>query len=107
VSTVRPSFSVAKFLHISFQWSGAPKMAELEPVFDQALEWMRYAPNCWIVWTTTDATGWHNRLISHITANDRLFVCELNMANKQGWMERWAWDWMNKPRSAVLQRAEK
>jgi hypothetical protein len=98
------AFQPAKFLHVGFTWKGTPKAKELEPVFAQALDWLRYAPNCWIVWTTTDAQGWYERLAPHMTTNDRLLVCELNLANtKQGWQEKWLWDWLNKPRSYIDQ----
>jgi hypothetical protein len=92
----------AKFLHVSFNWGAFPKVEELEPVFALALDWVRYAPNCWIVWTTTDAEGWYNRLVRHITTDDRVFICELNMINKQGWMDKWIWEWMNKPKTPFL-----
>ena len=45
-----------------FGWKGPVKMKELEPVFNKALDWMRYAPNCWILWTTTPAEDWVGRL---------------------------------------------
>jgi hypothetical protein len=87
---------------VSFVWAGLPKTDALVPVFDLAIDWMRYAPNCWIIYTNTDATGWYNRLVPHMTKKDRLFICELNMQNKQGWMDQWMWDWMNKTRSPFV-----
>jgi hypothetical protein len=36
-----------QFLHISFKFSdGGPKINELKPVFDKAIDWFRYASNC-------------------------------------------------------------
>lgn len=96
-------FVTPKFIHIGFNWNGVPKINELLPVFNQALDWIRYAPNCWIVWTTTDTLGWHNRIVPLITQADRVFICELNISNKQGWMDKFAWDWFNKPRNTFPQ----
>jgi len=87
-----------KFLHIAFLWREVPKVHELEPVFNNALDWLRYAPNCWIVWTTTDASGWYERLRLHMSTNDSVLICELNLQNKYGWMAQWIWDWLEKPR---------
>jgi hypothetical protein len=96
---VNPAYSpVGKFLHVSFVWNGVPKVQELEPVFNQALDWLRYGSS-WILWTNTDAESWYARIAPHITVNDRVFVCELNTNNKQGWMDKFAWEWLNKNRA--------
>ena len=48
-----------KFMHISFNFESRPaKTSELESIFNLALDWVRYAPNCWIVWTSSDAARW-------------------------------------------------
>ncbi len=63
------------YLHISFGWAGGdPKIGELEPVFGKALDWIRYAPNCWIVWTSSDADKWYSRLMPHLGPKDRMFI---------------------------------
>jgi hypothetical protein len=92
------AFQTPKFLHISFYWAAQPKTKELDVVFNDALDWIRYSPNCWIVWTTTDSQGWYNRLVNHITTVDRVFICELNVTNKHGWMDKWVWEWFQKVR---------
>lgn len=98
MSTYFPYAGGGKYLLVSFVWKGTPKVKELEPIFNQAGNWLRYSNSCWIVWTSTDANGWYLRLAPQITAADRLFVCELNLQNKQGWMDKWIWDWLNQPR---------
>lgn len=40
-----------RYLHFGFKFKGPPKIKELEPLFNLASDWLRYAPNCWIVWT--------------------------------------------------------
>ena len=45
-----------RFLHISFDFADAdPQVEKLQPVFDKAIDWLRYMPTCWIVWTSTSA----------------------------------------------------
>jgi hypothetical protein len=92
-------YSVGKFLHVAFNWSGAPKMKELEPTFNEFADWMRYAPNCWIVWTGLTPTEVHNELVNSITVGDRLFICEINLSDRQGWMDKWAWEWFRRTRT--------
>ena len=93
------AFFGGKLLHISFLWGGVPKVSELEPIFNQASDWLRYAPNCWIVWTALDVNTWSSRLLPQVTVNDRLFICEIKPPAFQGWMEVWVWNWLNKPRT--------
>jgi len=91
-----------KFLHISFGLQTIHKIKKLEPIFAEADDWIRYLPNCWIIWTTGDSTYWYNRLAPYLAAEDRLFICEINLTNRQGWLDQWIWEWMDKSRPNVL-----
>lgn len=86
----------ARYLHISFKFHGLPKVKSLEGVFDKALDWYRYASNCWIIRTTRSPTVWYDRLKPHLAPDDSLFICEINLENHQGWMEKDFWDWLEK-----------
>jgi hypothetical protein len=89
----------ARFIHVTFTWSGLPKAVELEePVFNIAIDWIRYLPNCWILYTTTGADWWYERIRHYMTKADRVFICELNLQDKAGWLDKWVWTWLNKPR---------
>ena len=59
---------------------------------------MRYAPNCWIIYTAKDARTWYSRVKPLLEKGDRVLICELNTENKQGWLENWMWKWLNKAR---------
>jgi hypothetical protein len=89
----------AKFLHIGFSWQGTPKMKELEPTFNNALDWVRYGRDCWIIYTTTDANTWSARIKPLIGPNDSFLISELtNLNTSTGWMPKWVWDWTRKAR---------
>jgi hypothetical protein len=88
-----------QFLHISFKFSdGGPKITELKPVFDKAIDWFRYASNCWIVWTSSPADKWYERLKPHISDADNMFIVGINLSERQGWMSQAFWDWINEDR---------
>lgn len=70
----------------------------LERAFDRALDWFKYAPNCWIVWTTSDAEKWYERLRPLIGDADSLFIVALDIEERQGWMPQRFWDWLRKKR---------
>jgi hypothetical protein len=89
-----------KFLHVGFRWhDGGQKIQELEAIFNTAQDWIRYAPNCWIVYTTDDAEDLYERVRHLMTTDDRVLVCELNPSDKQGWLENWMWERLNPHRS--------
>jgi hypothetical protein len=93
-----------RFLHVGFIWGGVPKTQELVPVFDNALDWIRYAPNCWILWTTSEPGAWLTRIRPHLTEKDSVTILELNLAiiseNYTGWASKTLWDWIDKYRKA-------
>jgi hypothetical protein len=49
----------AYFLHVGFRFRVEPNRAELEERLDNALSWYRYAPNCYVVYTTNSAEVWY------------------------------------------------
>jgi hypothetical protein len=88
-----------RFLHIAFNWSGEPKIDEVKPVFDKATDWVRYAPNCWIVWTSSDPATWYERLKPHVGPSDHMFICAVDLTVRNGWLPKTTWDWINKKRT--------
>jgi hypothetical protein len=93
------SASKPKFIHVAFTWSRVPKIKELEgPLFSKADDWMRYSANCWILYTLNDSSWWYEQIRHYITKTDRVFIVELKLQEKSGWLDKWAWNWLNKPR---------
>ena len=87
----------SQFLHISFDLKGTVKHADLEKKFDLAIDWLMYAPNCWIVWTTSSPKKWYERLISVPGMDERnIFISEVNMETSYGQFLQWMWDWTKK-----------
>ena len=87
------------FLHIGFHWVSPPDVKKLEATFNAALDWVRYAPNCWIVWTSSDPNKWAERLKPFLMGKDRVFICKLDITVHQGYLQKWIWDWINKSRT--------
>lgn len=86
-------------LLVTFNFAGPGKSDELEPVFNKALDWIRYAPNCWLVWTSKDPNIWYRRLKPFLATGDHLLVVEVNLAERAGWLPRSVWDWINQERA--------
>jgi hypothetical protein len=89
-----------QFLHIAFKFAnGDPKTATLRPIFNKAIDWFRYAPNCWIVWTSSSADKWYERLKPHIDDEDSMLIVKIDMTERQGWLNKSLWEWMDKHHS--------
>ena len=89
-----------QFLHISFDFAdGNPRTKELKPVFDKALDWYRYMPNCWIVWTSSSAQKWYERLRPHISDGDNMFIVRIDLSERQGWISKAVWNWLREERN--------
>jgi hypothetical protein len=92
----------ARFLHIGFQYHGVIDPASLTKTFDLAVDWMRYAPNCWLVYTTSEPATWYDRLFKVLPEPKKqhsIFIVEINIAQRSGQLNNEAWDWLQKSRS--------
>jgi hypothetical protein len=110
MSVMRVRQKTFVFLHISVIQStqqpgillppgGPSQQEEIEEKLNKAKDWLRYAPNCWLLYTSISASEWGERLRSLPTMEGcRLLVCEVNLKNKGGWLPKSVWDWMNKDR---------
>jgi hypothetical protein len=90
----------AQFLHVGFAFEdgrSAPTK-EIQSVLNKARDWVRYAPNNYILYTTSDVEVWYNRLKKVIHEDDSVFIVEINIENRQGWIPGKVWDWIKKDR---------
>jgi len=87
-----------RYLHVGFNWAGEAKITELKPIFDKAIDWVRYSPNCWIIWTSSEPEKWYERLKPQLGSGDHLFICAIDLSERQGWLPKTIWDWIKKER---------
>lgn len=90
--------STAKYLQITFEFDGPPKIDELLPSFDKALDWIRPAPNTWIVWTTSTPEEWYKRLKPLIGPKDHFYIFAIDNSVRHGWAPKSVWEWLDKNR---------
>lgn len=88
----------ARFLQITFSFEGQPKIEELKPAFDKAIDWARIAPNVWLVWTTSTPVEWYSRIKPLIGQNDNFFILGVDKSVRHGWAQKWIWEWIDKNR---------
>jgi hypothetical protein len=86
----------AIFLHITFDSIAGIDPDRLKRKLDIAGDWIHYAPNCWIVRTSGNAARWYRRLKPLLTSSHHIFICKLDLSERQGWLSLSVWDWIHK-----------
>ena len=71
----------------------------IEQVLNRATDWFRFAPNCWLIYSSRNADIWQNRLIKIPEMKDRaFFVCAIDKEDRGGLIDSHFWDWLDKNR---------
>jgi hypothetical protein len=83
-----------RFVNVVFEFKGEPDYPKIQQTLDKARDWVRYAPNCWLLWTTTSAKRWYDRLKDHLDEGEHLFICEVNVSERGGFMPRSFWEFI-------------
>jgi hypothetical protein len=61
---------------------------------DAAIDWFQYHPTAYVLYATQDASWWYHRLDELVKPEGSLFVCQLDLRNRQGWMDKSFWQWI-------------
>jgi hypothetical protein len=62
---------------------------------DLSLDWFKYDNSMWVVYSTSDVIKWQTRLKPLVEPTGSLFICEINLENRNGWMDKKFWEWLN------------
>ena len=91
---------MSSYYHIMLSLPGIlPTDPAVVKKLDLAVDWFRYAPNCWIVYTSSNAQKWYDRLKPLIELHGgNVFIAKLDLTDRQGWISKELWDWLRKPR---------
>ena len=89
-----------RFVHVGFFFGSRQKVAELEPVFTAiGSDWIRYATNCWILWTDKPAAHIYTLLEGRLDPNDSVLISGLNFPDSFGFLPPWIWGWFQSKQS--------
>jgi hypothetical protein len=91
----------ARFVHIGIAFSGeVPDLSKIEEVFQPALDWIRYGPQSWVLYTTTELDTWRDRLRACpvIKEADPFLLTEFKVGEYSGYQRQAFWDWIHKSR---------
>lgn len=86
---------MAELYHIYLEPKEGVAPEDIKKKLDLALDWYKYAENCWIVETTSDANKWQLRLRPLAEPEGSLLIFKLDRTDRQGWMTKDFWDWLS------------
>src|SRR5258708_4051262 len=89
-----------RFLHVGFSRPARVDVEQFSPVFDKASSWIRYATNCWILYTAISPEEWTARIRKIPGMEKRnVFVAEFHYDHASGNLPEWAWEWLAQHKS--------
>lgn len=86
----------AKFLHIFLKPQPGVQNEKIKEQMDLAVDWYKYADNCWVVKTTSEVEKWQTRLKPLVEPDGVLLILTLEPSKRQGWIGKSFWEWLKK-----------
>ena len=88
----------AVYYHIYIKTKEGITTDKVEEKMNLALDWFRYDKGLYVVYSTSDVKKWMTRLKPLAESGGKLFICELNEDNRNGWMNKDFWKWLREDR---------
>lgn len=82
----------AEFFHIFIAPKAGVTQEQLEEKLSLAVDWLRYGDGLYVVYTTSDVDTWKRRLVDFVKPDGCLFICKLDIKQRQGWMMKDFWE---------------
>jgi hypothetical protein len=95
---------MAIFLNIYIVAKSDVSKENIEAKMNLAIDWYRYSDTNYIVYTSSNVNKWQERLLEFVKPDGSLFICEIALANRNGWMTQAFWDWVKKDRTSKLKK---
>jgi hypothetical protein len=104
-----------RFVHVGLAFPGVPKVRDLELAFGMIGDWVRYAFNCWILWTDRPIPEIYATLRQRLDHDDQILITPIDVSHCMGYLSPWIWQWMmskgaqlagNQPTQNALSRYE-
>jgi hypothetical protein len=85
---------MASYYHVMIIPKSGVDPERIKKRFDLARDWFRFNSTSWVICTNKDADTWYSRLKEFVQPGGKLFICKLDISDRQGWMPRTFWDWL-------------
>lgn len=87
---------MADLYHLYLEAPGlSPDDGVLEKKLDLAVDWFRYASNCWLLYSTSSPAKWYERLGPFVRERKgNVLIVRVDPLHRQGWMSKQLWQWI-------------
>ena len=90
---------MANFVHIYVVPKPGIASEKVTEQMNLAIDWYRYAPGTYVVYTSSNLLKWRERLLPLVEPDGDLLVVPMgDMSDSQGWMTTDFWEWLKKER---------
>ena len=89
---------MAAFYFVYFDRLASATDEAVNEAMNKSLDWYRINKTTWIHYSSSDPEKIYARLAPLVKDTGNVFICELNIEKRQGWMKRSFWDWLKKER---------
>lgn len=79
---------------------------QIEKKLNLAIDWFRYADNCYLVYTSKDINIWKARLKPFAETGGHLFIINVNLDEYNGWMPKNFWPWIEDKKKKIYGDSE-
>ena len=87
---------MAEFLHVFIDPKAGVDRKQVEEKLNSAVDWYRYTPKAYILYTTSSPETWYHRLMPLVVENGSLFICRFDISSRYGWMTKGFWKWVRR-----------
>jgi hypothetical protein len=77
----------------------------IEDVLSQAGDWLRFDAWSWLVYSSYSAHDISSALQRKLSAEDSILIIACDPNDYNGFAQQWVWDWINKYRTPIPERA--
>jgi hypothetical protein len=98
------TINVPAYYHVGFTLPAeVPAQAVQDAIEQKCIDWLRYATNCYVVWTNVEAATLAGSILSVPgMSHTYFFIIKLDMSDGFGWLPQWIWEWLNRDRTTQL-----
>ncbi len=83
-----------QFLLVQLVSDNGVDMAHFTKTLDKALDWVQFASNGWLLWTSRDSSAWYDRLRPSLGESYNVLIVEANMKARAGRMPASFWEFV-------------
>jgi hypothetical protein len=85
---------MARFVHVGFSFAGLPKILDLEPIFSDMGDWIRFSSTGWLIWTELELPDINAKLIECVDLSDSYIISGVENNQISAFAPRWVWNWI-------------